>query len=64
MQAKIAEKAALAAQHIRDHGYAVIKNFISPETCDKAREEIDRLVDNFEPAPENITIFGGADEKA
>ena len=50
-----------AAKHIKKHGYAVIKDFISKSKCDKAIQEIDRLVDEFEPTPENITIFGGGD---
>lgn len=37
----------------------MIKDFISKSKCDKAIQEIDRLVDEFEPTPENITIFGG-----
>lgn len=44
MQAQLAKKVISAAQHIEKYGYAVIKNFISPEKCDQAMKEIDRLV--------------------
>jgi len=34
-----------ATQHLQQHGYAIIKNFISPHTCETAITEIDRLMD-------------------
>lgn len=57
MQAAIIHQIKEAAKHIEDHGYAVIKNFISREACQVAINEIDRLVDAFEPNAENTTIF-------
>ena len=51
MQAHIAKQILNSAQHIKDHGYAIVKNFISPQQCQEAKNEIDRLVDNFEPSP-------------
>lgn len=40
-----------AVKHIQDFGYAVIKNFISKEKCTTAIDEINRLVDAYEPTP-------------
>jgi hypothetical protein len=40
-----------AAKFLHQNGYAIIPNFISPETCKSAMNEIDRLVDAFEPTP-------------
>jgi ectoine hydroxylase-related dioxygenase (phytanoyl-CoA dioxygenase family) len=57
MQAALAQQIKQAAKNIQDHGYTVIKNFITPQTCQAAINEIDRLVDAFEPTAENTTIF-------
>lgn len=32
-------------------------NFISPATCKTAIDEVNRLIDNFEPTPEIMTVF-------
>lgn len=57
MQPAVAKQIKSAALHVKDHGYTVIKNFISKAQCQQAIQEIDRLIDAFEPSPENITIF-------
>jgi phytanoyl-CoA hydroxylase len=48
-----------ASRHLAQHGYTVIPNFLSSQACQEAIDEIDRLVDNFEPTPQNTTIFDG-----
>lgn len=40
-----------AVQSLKKNGYALIPNFISPEACKTAMDEIDRLVDAFDPTP-------------
>ncbi len=53
-----------AAHSLKQHGYALIPNFISPQKCQQAMDEIDRLVDGFEPTKEQITIFDGDSGKS
>jgi phytanoyl-CoA hydroxylase len=56
---RIAPRIREAAHHLKQHGYTVIRNFLPSQQCQEAIDEVDRLVDNFEPTAENITIFGG-----
>lgn len=63
MQPVLARQISEAAKHVKEHGYAVIKNFISPQKCEAAIQEIDRLVDDFEPSAENTTIFDVGESK-
>lgn len=46
-------------QFFQKNGYAIIPKFISGAQCDGAIKEIDRLIDQFNPTPEEVTIFGG-----
>lgn len=36
MQAALAQQIKQAAKNIQDHGYTVIKNFITPQSCQAA----------------------------
>lgn len=47
----LAQKIQQAAAHLQQHGYAIIPNFISKETCDAAIKEVDTLIDEFQPTP-------------
>lgn len=53
-----------ASQMLKQNGYALIPKFISPEICQAAMDEINRLVDDFEPTPQQITIFDGDSGKS
>jgi phytanoyl-CoA hydroxylase len=57
MQPAVAKQIKSAAQHVKDHGYTVIKNFISKRQCQAAINEIDNLIENFQPTTENTTVF-------
>jgi hypothetical protein len=46
-----AQEIKRAAQFLKQNGYAIIPKFISPDTCKEAMDEINRLVDSFEPTP-------------
>ena len=35
MQSHIAKQILSVAEHIKEHGYGVIKNFLTPEQCQK-----------------------------
>ena len=59
MATQIAEHFLKASRHLQQHGYAVIPNFITSQACQEAIGEIDHLIDNFEPTPEEITVFDG-----
>lgn len=57
MQKALISKIRDATEHLHHHGYAIVRDFISPQTCEAAIQEIDRLIDHFKPTSENMTIF-------
>jgi hypothetical protein len=41
-----------ALNSYRKNGYAILKNFMTPETCLAAVNEINKLIEGFEPKAE------------
>lgn len=64
MQKIQAQQIKEAAKSIQEYGYAVIKGFLNQEKCQAAIQEIDRLVDSFEPTPETMTVFGSTNNNS
>lgn len=46
-----------AIQSFVKNGYGIIPNFLSSELCDRLTQEIDRIIDEYNPRPDEIVMF-------
>ena len=44
-------------EHFHKYGYGLVPDFLSPQQCDNAVKEIDRLIEDYHPTEQQMLAF-------